>query len=89
MNDDKLSTKIIDLTLMHNYKNSKDYIDSLYSRIKSLERQKEILINNKPSGLFCKKKNIEYQNRLVEIDKKIEEYLNMIEKEILFMNKNN
>ena len=76
--------KLLDLILVYENENSKNWIELVSHQIKGYEIQKQHLIDNKP--YFLQKKKLEEHNKkLSEIDNKILKCLKDIEDEIAFM----
>ena len=77
-----LNTKIVDLKLACHKKESQVYVEHLCTRIKFYEEQINILKKNKPYWFQKRKlkkyndRLKEYQNKIYDIYKKIEEELN-------------
>jgi len=80
--------KLLDLSLLYENENSKNWIELVSHQIKGYEIQKQHLIDNKPY-FFQKKKLEEHNKKLAEIDNKILKCLKDIEDEMAFMEKIN
>ncbi len=79
--------KLLDLSLLYENENSKNWIGLVNHQIKGYEIQKQHLLGNKPY-FFQKKKLKEYNKKLEELDNKILKCLNDIEEEIDYINTN-
>lgn len=77
--------KLLDLSLLYENENSKNWIALVSHQIKGYEIQKQHLIDNKPY-FFQKKKLEEHNKKLEEIDNKILKCLKDIEEEIDYIN---
>lgn len=80
--------KLLELSLLYENENSKNWINLVNHQIKGYELQKQHLIDNKPY-FFQKKKLEEHNKKIEEIDNKILKCLKDIEDEITFMEKIN
>lgn len=85
--DKEIFEKILDLCLLYENENSKNWIELVSYQITSYEIQKQHLIDNKPF-FFQKKKLLEYKKKNEEIDFKIVKCLSDIEEEINYMESN-
>lgn len=79
--------KLLDLSLLYENENSKNWIGLINHQIKGYEIQRQHLIDNKPY-FFQKKKLDEHNKKLEELDNKILKCLNDIEEEIDYINTN-
>ncbi|MGM9876750.1 MAG: hypothetical protein ACI310_05950 [Bacilli bacterium] len=85
--DDLIIKKLLDLSLLYENENSKNWIRLVSYQIKGYEIQKEHLIDNKPY-FFQKKKLEEHNKKIEELDNKILKCLKDIEDEIKYMEDN-
>ena len=82
--DDLIIKKLLDLSLLYENENSKNWIRLVSYQIKEYEIQKQHLIDNKP--YFFQKKKIEEHNKTIEeLDNKILKCLKDIEEEVSLM----
>lgn len=80
----EIVSKIIEISLISLNKESKCWIDIIYTKIKVCELQKQHLLENKP--LFFQKTKLEKHNKKVEaIDNKIMKYFKDIEEELEYI----
>lgn len=79
--------KLLDLSLLYENENSKNWIGLVSHQIKEYEIQKQHLIDNKPY-FFQKKKLEEHNKKIEELDNKILKRLKDIEDEISLMENN-
>lgn len=86
--DDKdIIEKLLNLSLLYENENSKNWIGLVSHQIEGYELQKQHLIDNKP--LFFQKKKLEEHNKKIEeLDNKILKCLKDIEEEISLMENN-
>lgn len=85
--DDEIIKKLIDLSLLYENENSKNWIALVSHQIEGYEIQKQHLAENKL--LFFQKKKLEEHNKKIEeLDNKILKCLKDIEEEISLMEDN-
>lgn len=85
--DDLIIKKLLDLSLLCENENSKNWIRLVSYQIKGYEIQKQHLIDIKPY-FFQKKKLEEHNKKIEELDNKILKCLKDIEDEISLMENN-
>lgn len=81
-------SKLLDLSILFENKNSKNWINLVNHQIKGYEIQKHHLMDNKPY-FFQKKKLEEHNKKVKELDNRILKCLKDIEYEIAFIEKIN